>query len=271
MTRAKAKKEKDRMTEMFGEEEVVPNWARTLLSEMKDIKDTFNARFDGLDKSIAQIKKDSKATIQRINNAETRISKLEDDAVNQKSEMTGLTTKVKTLQEKVTDLEARNRRNNLVLVGVPEGKEAGGMRPLLEGILRCVLGLNDAAPAPEIERAHRALRPIPNPGERPRHIIMRFLRWNDRDEVMKAIARAKGKLTWDGHDLRMFQDIPVEIQRQREKYRDLRSVLRRENIRHGILYPARLIVTIDNETHIYKDYKDAEGKLLESRPDWFGT
>ncbi|KAK1874898.1 LINE-1 retrotransposable element ORF1 protein [Dissostichus eleginoides] len=84
---------------------------------------------------------------------------------------------------------------------------------------------------------------IPDPGHPPRHIIMRFLRWSDKNEVFKTLASAKGKLTWDGHDLRMFQDFPMEIQRQRKSYRELRSMLRKENLRHGILYPAILYPT----------------------------
>ncbi|KAI4805932.1 hypothetical protein KUCAC02_010525 [Chaenocephalus aceratus] len=156
---------------------------------------------------------------------------------------------VKALQGKMLDLEARSRRNNLILAGLPEGNEAGGISPLLDTILPHFLKLSDTIPAPEIERAHRALRP---PGHPLRHIIIRFLRWSDKNEVFKTLASAKGKLTWDGHDLRMFQDFPMEIQRQRDSYRELRSILRKENLRHGILYPARLIVTINEETHIQR-------------------
>lgn len=237
----------------------------------KASKKTFSKRFDGLDKSITQLKKDSKATSHRITNAEDRISTLETDYEVEKTKTTNLTTQVITLQNKVLDLEARSRRNNLILVGVPEGKEAGGMSPLLDKILRCVLKLDDSKPAAEIEHAHRALRPRPDPGQPPRHIILRFLRSNEREEVMKAIKAAKGKLTWEGHDLRMFQDYPAEIQRQQESYRALRKILREENIRHGILYPARLIVTMSGETNIYKDHKDAVRALKEKRPDLFKT
>ncbi|KAK5919073.1 hypothetical protein CgunFtcFv8_020157 [Champsocephalus gunnari] len=68
----------------------------------------------------------------------------------------------------------------------------------------------------------------------------------------------------------MFQDFPMEIQRQRDSYRELRSILRKENVRHGILYPARLIVTINEETFIFKEPKEAEKVLKEKRPDLFG-
>ncbi|KAI4829459.1 hypothetical protein KUCAC02_023499 [Chaenocephalus aceratus] len=39
---------------------------------------------------------------------------------------------------------------------------------------------------------------------------------------------------------------------------------------HGILYPARLIVTINEETFIFKEPKEAEKVLKEKRPDLFG-
>ncbi|KAF3836210.1 hypothetical protein F7725_028768 [Dissostichus mawsoni] len=117
------------------------------------------------------LKKDSKATSQRINNAEKRISGIEDQANSQVKTMGDLSKDVKALQ-------------------------AGGISPLLDKILRHFLKLSDTIPAPEIERAHRALRPIPDPGHPPRHIIIRFLRWSDKNEVFKTLASAKGKLTW---------------------------------------------------------------------------
>ncbi|KAF3837562.1 hypothetical protein F7725_005026 [Dissostichus mawsoni] len=69
-----SKKDSGLMAEMFGEEEHVPKWACQLLSEIQSVKETCNVRFDNLDKAIVQLKKDSKATSQRINNAEKRIS-----------------------------------------------------------------------------------------------------------------------------------------------------------------------------------------------------
>ena len=269
LTRLTAKKDSDRMAQLFGEEEDVPNWARLLLSEIQGVKETCTTRFDNLDKAIVQLKKDSKATSQRINNAEKRISLVEDEVNSQGKGIKDLSKNVKALQEKVLDLEARNRRNNLIIIGLPEGKEAGGMFPLLDKILRHILRRNDTDPVPEIERAHRALRPIPDPGRPPQHIFIRFLRWSNRDEVLKTLAAAKGKLTWDGHDLRIFQDLPMEIQRQRESYKELRSALRQRNLRYGFLYPARLIVTINEETFIFKEHKEAEKVLKEKRPDLF--
>ncbi|KAJ4924529.1 hypothetical protein JOQ06_003485 [Pogonophryne albipinna] len=150
--------------------------------------------------------------------------------------MGDLSKEVKALQGKMLDLEARSRRNNLILAGLPEGKEAGAISPST--------GYN----SPTLPEA----------------------KWSDKNEVFKTLASAKGKLTWDGHDLRMFQDFPMEIQRQRDSYRELRSILHRENLRHGILYPARLIVTINEETFIFKEPKEAEKVLKEKRPDLFG-
>ncbi|KAI4811842.1 hypothetical protein KUCAC02_014714 [Chaenocephalus aceratus] len=153
--------------------------------------------------------------------------------------MGDLSKDVKALQGKMLDLEARSRRNNLILAGLPEGKEAGGISPLLDKIIRHFLKLS------EVE-------------------------WSDKNEVFKTLASVKGKLTWDGHDLHMFQNFPMEIQRQRDSYRELRSILRKENLRHGILYPARLIVTINEETFIFKEPKEDEKVLKEKRPDLFG-
>ncbi|KAI4796807.1 hypothetical protein KUCAC02_026753 [Chaenocephalus aceratus] len=97
-------------------------------------------------------------------------------------------------------------------------QEAGGISPLLDKILRHFLKLSDTTPTPEIERAHRALLPSRTLGTLRGISSYVFSDWSDKNEVFKTLASAEGKLTWDGHDLRMFQDFPMEIQRQRDSY-----------------------------------------------------
>ncbi|KAL7400944.1 hypothetical protein ABVT39_020394 [Epinephelus coioides] len=210
---------------MFDDEDA-PEWARKLLNEVRSLKDTCTTRFDGLETSIAQMKKDLRATTNRIKNAETRISSIEDKNNLQEKAVAQLSKDFATLQGKVLDLEARNRRNDLILIGLPEGAEGAepsGLTLLFGRIFRNFLKRNATDPVPDLERIHRSPSSVPDPGCPPRHIIMRFLRWSKRNEVMQAMKQVKGKLSWDGTDLSLFQDLPREMQLQRETYKELRD------------------------------------------------
>ena len=83
------------------------------------------------------------------------------------------------LKNKLTTFEAHSKINNIVLVGLEEGLEAGDPDKMVEGILRYILDLKVDDRVPEVERHHRSLLPRPTPSEPPRPYLMRMLRWND--------------------------------------------------------------------------------------------
>lgn len=60
--------------------EETPRWAQHLCSEIQDLKNGVEDKFDTLQKSIQTLSKDTKAAFNRISNAEKRISVLEDGA-----------------------------------------------------------------------------------------------------------------------------------------------------------------------------------------------
>ena len=49
-------------------------------------------------------------------------------------------------------MENRSRRNNIRVVGIPEGDEAGDMVEIMSKLLQSVLGWEDSMKLPEIER-----------------------------------------------------------------------------------------------------------------------
>lgn len=60
------------------------------------------------------------------------------------------------MQEKLTDLEGRSRRNNICIYGVPEEKEGNSMPEYVEQLLKTELALI-ADTNLQIQHAHRAL------------------------------------------------------------------------------------------------------------------
>ena len=97
---------------------------------------------------------------------------------------------------------------------------------------------------------------------------MRMLWWNDRQAILKAAGKKK-ELSWRGRRLHAFQDLPVDIKKQRANFADIKKKLQGMELRYGLLYPARLIVTIEENKHIYDNPTDAANDLRSRLPTIF--
>ena len=154
--------------------------------KIQKVGDDVTAIKDNLD----SLKSDVAKLGSRTSEAETRISHLEDDN-------TRLLNLTHSMDGKITQLEARveyqenySRRNNLRIKGVPEGTEKGqNMTHCMKDMLQCLfIDASEDVADMIIERAHRTPTALNvNPQDRratgPRHILMRFLRFADREKV----------------------------------------------------------------------------------------
>lgn len=86
--------------------------------------------------------------------------------------MNSLKAQVKILNDKCEDLEGRSRRNNIRLIGVPEGAEVPRLTNFIAQLLKDTLKLDEM---PLLNQAHCTLRAKPREGEAPRPFIIRML------------------------------------------------------------------------------------------------
>ncbi|KAF7645684.1 hypothetical protein LDENG_00200020 [Lucifuga dentata] len=93
--------------------------------------------------------------ISRLTEVEKRVEWLEDADKSLKAswEANPVATKaeVDVLHDRLEEMENRNRRNNLQLVGIPEGHKAGDIVKFIGCVLKSVLGGDDTTKLPEIE------------------------------------------------------------------------------------------------------------------------
>ncbi|KAF7645089.1 hypothetical protein LDENG_00210340 [Lucifuga dentata] len=94
---------------------------------------------------------------------ERSLSSCTDDVTTLQREVQCLTTLTESLQNKCDDLELRFRRNNIRIIGVPEGKDSC-TTTAMSVLLRKAFNLADA---PLLDRAHRSLQPAPKQGGTP--------------------------------------------------------------------------------------------------------
>lgn len=193
---------------------------------------------------------------ERLTSAETRISKTEDDISSLVSKEASLQNKVHKLTQKLDDLENRQRRSNLRLVGLPEGAEGGDVVSFLQTWLLEILGPDAFQNPPMIERAHR-LPGQQNPNASARVMIAKFLNYQDKMRVMKAACQ-KGKVMHQGHHIMFFPDLSTEVQKQRSQINGAKQQLQTLNTDFGLIFPAMMRVFHQGNRHFFNTPAEVE-------------
>lgn len=164
----------------------IRNMNQDLQQKIQKVGDDVTAIKDNLD----SLKSDMAKLGSRTSEAEGRISHLED-------ENTRLANLAQSMDGKITQREARlkyqenySKRNNIGIKGVPEGTQNGHkVMDCVKEMLQCLFkDTSENVDDMIIERAHRTpAAVIGNPQDRrntgPRHILVRFLRFADREKV----------------------------------------------------------------------------------------
>lgn len=206
----------------------------------------------------------------RLDVAEQRIVEVEEAQTTLDSDSKQLNTLVKTLQDKTEDLEARSRRCNLRLTGLPETTHTGIMELFVEKLLITLLGEGVFSPMFVVERAHRSLGPRPPEGAPPRPIIAKLLNYRDRDAALR-LAREKHPLRYEGSTISLYPDFTIRVQEARKQFAPLKKQLKDMGVDYAMLYPARLRVNRQGRSHIFTDVsllrKSIKNWAKDHRPD----
>uniref|UniRef100_A0A087XD28 L1 transposable element RRM domain-containing protein n=1 Tax=Poecilia formosa TaxID=48698 RepID=A0A087XD28_POEFO len=207
----------------------------SLLSSQKEaLSAEFKLSFESLNSTL-----DSNATMtyhgQRICSLEDNVEKV----------CANLQKENEMLRAKVVDLEGRSRRQNIRIVGLPEHIEGPRPSSFFSKLLTEVLGKDTLPSPPEIARAHRTLAPKPAPGSRPRPVILRFHRFQEKDLIIRE-ARKRGALSYQGHRIRFYDDYSPEVVKQRGEYSGAMTELHKRRYKPALLFPAKLRITLPN-------------------------
>ncbi|GAA6098394.1 uncharacterized protein LOC113020645 [Tachysurus ichikawai] len=176
--------------------------------------DRINSRLEGIANSVSCLQNSFAALTERVTGAKTRldeaewrISCAEDSAATAEGQLTRLKETVYQLQAKIDDLENRGHRKNLKIVGLPEKSEgSGSLSAFLRDMIPKWLDLPFDFPALDIERAHRSPTfTSNNPNSAPRSILVRFLWFTDKEEILKVAL--KKTVTHNGSVLRFYSDV----------------------------------------------------------------
>ncbi|CAM4724394.1 unnamed protein product [Leuciscus chuanchicus] len=101
------------------------------------------------------------------------------------------------------------------------------------------LGLPADFPSLEIEPAHRALVPSPDANKPPRSILVRFLRYSQKEAVLRA-ALKKRDILYNGSKLMFYSDLSAEVLCKLREFDSVGKLMARRNMNRGFAYPAWL-------------------------------
>lgn len=94
---------------------------------------------------------------------------------------------------------------------------------------------------------------------------MKFLNFRDKEWVLKA-ARIKGKILYDNEQVRFHPDLSAGVHKIQRSYDEVQKKLRDKGInKHRIIFPARLLVTDDDRSHLLQTPAEADNFLQSLR------
>lgn len=118
------------------------------------------------------------------------------------------------LQDRLTDQEGRNRRNNIRIFGLKEGVEGSSASQFIEQLLKTELSL-PAETDLQIQWAHRALIQKPDSDKPPRSLVVNFLQYTTK---------------YQNRSLFFDHDYATEIIQKRKEYVGIKRALKERGI-----------------------------------------
>ncbi|KAK1896470.1 LINE-1 retrotransposable element ORF1 protein [Dissostichus eleginoides] len=220
--------------------EAISKEIRDLKTEMKkdlttlkeqvteDVKSEINDLKREMYQQLSANTKTLQAQGSRIAEAEGRIAETETWNMEVKDALCKSLKQQQMLQDKLTDIEGRSRRNNIRIFGIPEDKEGDSAPKYLHQLLTTELSLPPNVNL-QIQRAHRALAQKPNINSPPRSMIVHFLEFTVKEMVLKKAWQKK--IVVEGRPLIFDHDYATEVVQKRKAYNGIKKLLKEKGIR----------------------------------------
>ena len=236
--------------------------ARELAKMSKLIQETSAAqdkKLDDIKRSTSAVESKLTEFASRLDTVEGRLDSLEYFSKGLEDVPLATKTELENLREKLDDIENRERRLNLKFIGFSEKCEGRDARAFLGEAIQKIWNI-DFPQGLEIDRAHRlgAVRhPVEGqPRPKPRPIIAKFLRYQDKERIVEAARKAKG--TWDGKNIMVFPDYSKIVNDKRALFNSCKKLLHQRKMKFSLVFPAILVIHGDKENRrSFDDHKKA--------------
>lgn len=198
----------------------------------------------------------------RMEKAETRIAANEDNIALLTKRSESQEADIQMMQNKILDLEARSRRNNIIIRGIPESIQYNELNTSIIQIFETLLKDSVDVQQIVIERAHRAYRNS-QASNTPRPVYVKILNFQDVNKILLTIKKSGGSIMWQSYKVSITQDLPAQIRQSRQMLAPYCKFLIDKNIRFQMKYPNSLIFTLDGIKYTVNTKKEARPTFLK--------
>ncbi|ROK10409.1 hypothetical protein DPX16_23776 [Anabarilius grahami] len=144
-----------------------------------------------------------------------------------------------------------------------EGAEGSSpsITAFVENMLREKLELEASLSLP-IERAQRALTPRPSENAPPISIVVNFLSYRMKEEILRTAWRKKGFL-WRVKRVNIDHDYAPDVIRKHKEYTEAKKLLKEKNIKIQTPFSAKLRVFFPDVIRVYNTAEEATKDLAD--------
>ena len=195
------------------------------------IMNTANQRVDELMKEIYELKSSLQFTQKEVDDLKLSCKKLSSDYGSNEKDTHKLAESLQMIDSKSDYLESQQRRNNIVVDGIPESpnEKWSDSEEKVRKMIQEKLHLDQSNIC--LERVHRTGKPRTltedTTNTRPRTIVVKFLRFKDREAVLQRAKQLKGT------NIYLNEDFPEAV---RQKRKELLPAMRAARDRGDIAY-----------------------------------
>ena len=116
----------------------------------------------------------------------------------------------------------------------------------------------------KVQEAYRTPNRLDQKKTSPRHIVIKTQSIQTKERILKA-AKEKGQVTYKGKPIRLTPDFSMETMKARRSWIEVLQKLRDNGCKPRLLYPAKLLFTINGENKIFQ-YKNKFKQYVATNP-----
>ena len=167
--------------------------------------------------------------------------------VNISKENRELKDRVRQLEQKLLSNEAQSRRNNLIFYNIPESDGMETWSQCENKVKDILVDHLEITKEVEIERAHRLGQKNRHGNSKPRPIIIKCLRFKDKQEILQNTKKLEGT------NYGVSEDFIESVREKRQKLRPHMLHARQQGKRAFLNYDK---LRVENQTYIYDSERD---------------
>lgn len=228
----------------------------TMARYFRDAEEKSEARMNRLEKRIESMHSVLSRHTEEIKSIRSETVDIKECVTATEKNISECQKKQHTLETKLTEMEDRARRENLLIFNLKEGAEGPNALSYLKENIPLWFPIFVSVP-PELMRAHRLGRsPVNGKTQRSRPLIIRCLRYTDRDALLNEARKNPPEV--DNIQLRFTADYSDTTTKRRKPCYKIMHEARIRGFQAFLLYPSTIKLIRGNDARLFQEPSEAE-------------